>query len=1103
MGAGQSVAVQEHLHKWEVALQELEQVSGTNRQITDGDRFHGSKTGEEPEARPAVTGRRGSSFVGVTNTGSNSVAIENVGSLGRPRSAQVEGGKPSTFGHSPLENSITSGQQSKFTRQQVLDMKKARMALFSSYENKQSGPITGLMECGHFGAVAVALSYLMGGARNETDRRKRVTVEDIFFAAQVPLFMLHTGAPHLPIMADVIREFLDVDNRFKGDYALEELHLDISPTTGQVDLGPNDTGDRQTRMSLSDFHQAITHDCEEETQVIRIVNYDPYVLEQEMRVDAYEDEEEQNRSQLANSVLGSPLPPRAKSKYSPLNDGAYAVIVDVRNAVQLMVTIAEGVVSDSLNVTLTEVPASSLFKAMMSAEEGRRARGFVRIYRRDVEASMVRQDVDNFWTPELCSGKVLGTTREGIHAFAVSHLMSPHIVVVAWAIHLLRGARVATHGYGNGLPVSDIIAKMKLPAETFINGSATLDQTFEMTKEYLRLAGWGFTVRVYPVLTKISREDAVPTISVFDLENILLDVQQHNDDPESPKHVMLIMYNANVAHNVLYIADKPQWCVLAGYDAEAQTALLIDAHPKTFSRTWTCSLDRLHKAMTGTGYMIMSKEEKPIVGAPKSIAPMVQERLNLLETQEQQGALGFNYAAKAGVRTFHYPQLPLMPTMVALACTRVGLFTTFEDVIQAFPTSITSLVNRVFTLESLAVCFGRYFTHRQLQNEMKLELHHGELDDAGRAMLTADAFKEAINAALALPTTTTLIVHFDASQLLVNGASHPFGSLGIVIGYEKERDLVAVSDCNPNSYARNWIVPLPHLLNAITDSEKLRVNRSLGFLCLTRGPRSEEPDFPPEYCRSDFELELLPVQNLFHVSPSSHFQAMSLAFAMLGDFYSPEEIFYEAYLKTKVDQRLRGSQAYAWRDVDVSLSVINTDIDAAFMAKVCTKFLESRTMHRNSAANLKALAAKSQSFVRVECLDDMDNDDVVGDLLKEVTSSKDTVLLLNYDTSKVITPAPQLSRSVAMVRSYDPEKKLVELWDAEYAVFGLSLVVPVRKLIEMGDLANEGRSPYGFVRFTRVSGAANTAAAKPKLMSAPSDDDDEPAIVRGATVFDV
>ena len=61
--------------------------------------------------------------------------------------------------------------------------------------------------------------------------------------------MLHTGPPHLPVMADIIGEFLDVDNRFK-EYGIETIHLDISPVVGQVNLGANDVGDRQTRLQL-------------------------------------------------------------------------------------------------------------------------------------------------------------------------------------------------------------------------------------------------------------------------------------------------------------------------------------------------------------------------------------------------------------------------------------------------------------------------------------------------------------------------------------------------------------------------------------------------------------------------------------------------------------------------------------------------------------------------------------------------------------------------------------------------------------------------------------------------------------------------------------
>lgn len=1134
---GSATSVQEHLQKWETALGELEQLSSTNRRLMDQDRIYGNsaaanhelqKGDDEATSERGGGGRRPSSLVSFNPTATattpeggmgvsaGSIHRQNrngtAGSGAAPASAEsrtgfgfvvyngtsgptmvtnlnsVHNGTPALTSATPNDatnrsvGSASIGQQQpKHSRQQVLEIRKARTNLFRSYEAENPDALTDLMQCNHFGAAAVALSYLLGGEANCKDRRRRVTLEDIFFATQSPLHMLHSGPPHLPIMADIIREFLDVDNRFKGDYSLEAVHLDVSPTMGQVELGPNEVGDRQTRMQLPEFQRLITQDCEEETQAIRIVHYDPYVLEQEMLIDAYEDEDELN-SPLATSVLG-PNPNHVERLHSPSNEGAYAAVVDVRNAVQLMVTIAEGVVNDSLHVKLKEVPVASLFKAMMTAKEGHRARGFIRVFKKELNPDFTTDEIKTFWTPELCSGKVLGTTQLGTQALAVSHHVSPHIVGVAWAMHLLAGVRPGTHGYGNGLPVSDIIRAMKLPAEVFVDGVLPLEQVYEYAAGYVQRSKRDMDVRLYPVLTKISREDAVPTISVFDLESILISVKDANADPESPEHVMVIMYNACVAHNVLYIVEEPQWCILAGYDQEMQTAVLIDAHPKTFSRTWSCPLDRLHKAMTGSGYLIFSKRNtNPAsrrVGAPNMMAPTVESRLELVERQHELSSAWDGARAFAMPKAFTFPSLPVMPTMVAMAYTRLGVPTTFDDVVQRLPFEISALVIRNLTLEIVHVCLTQYLRVAGLQDTVRVDAFHGESDVNGVLMLQLPQFEELIQTSL--DGDHVLLLHFDTGHIIVNGASHPFGSLGMVVGYDAELGSVRVADTNPNSFLREWSAPLLEVFESVLDSDATRKHRKRGVLRMSRvtaGGDAAGAAFDSA-CSRPFRLDLLPVLNLFLVSPSPHFQGMSFAFAQLGHYYSPEEIFYEAYLKTMDDQRRRGSQAFAWRDVEVSLSVINKKIDASFMAEVCRKFLESRNAHQSG----------KQDTISVQVLDDIDVDEELEELLEKSTQSSETVLLLNYEVLQT-HQLPNFGRSVATVRSYDKAKKLVELWDAEYAVFGLSFVVTKQQLIEMGDLENVGSTPYGIVQFKRT--AAGVAPKKKLgLMSAPSSLEEE------------
>lgn len=60
-------------------------------------------------------------------------------------------------------------------------------------------------------------------------------------------------------------------------------------------------------------------------------------------------------------------------------------------------TIASGVIKDDqVGIKLTEVSAASLFKAMMSAEEGHRARGFIHIFHKESCPQMRCDEIDEF-----------------------------------------------------------------------------------------------------------------------------------------------------------------------------------------------------------------------------------------------------------------------------------------------------------------------------------------------------------------------------------------------------------------------------------------------------------------------------------------------------------------------------------------------------------------------------------------------------------------------------------------------------------------------------------------------------------------------------------
>jgi hypothetical protein len=1193
MGSGSSAEVDAHLRKWESAVNDLQTLCGTHRRAIDSDRvvtppasaFAGSQ--QQNDGNGSDSNHNNNPASGGSNGKHNDEGNESERSLRRRASSLVSfGGKlpvplptgqdggvvphltprgstanviaPHESSNAMFADSTPSKKDSSHnasmkhhSRQQVLELRKKRNAVFQSYECPEGvdfDNVEGALNCNHFAAVALALSSLLGGGKDNADRRTRVTVEDIFFAAQVPLHMLHAPPPPLTVMGDIIREFMDVDNRFKDQYNIEALHLDIAPTLGQVELGANDVGDRQFRVQLPDFRKQITHDIEEESDVIRVVNYDPFVLEQGLMVESDDGTVTQSASQSFNANAFG-LNPAAASKYQPKNDGAYAVLTDARNAVQPMVTLTEGVMSDTLFARIKEVPAGQLFKAMASHTGAPRAKGYIRISKRNAKtgiattaseesaaataAARLVDDVQLFFTPELCSGKVLGTNVDGCHAGAIAPFIAPHIVACAWAMHLVCGIRPNTHGHGKGLPVSDIIRTLRLPAGVVVNTSdLALDQVYLYFQEYLKrkLMDGNITLGFYPVLTKISREDAVPTISVFDLESILIDVKSGNEDPEQPQNVMLIQYNADVAHNVLGIASLSQWCVLVGYDDDTQTARLIDANAKTFSQSWTCPLDRLHKAMTGYGYLMVARPREsnnnnnntttssrsstpstatnPFgIGSLRHIASTVQHRLDLVKEQQQQtGNLFEPTAIPARLRTFSYPDRPFALTTMSLAVLQLtGVNTTLEDLIHRLPYDVNSILNKRLPLECVKICLDRVLTSMGFEGQTEVKVHHFDRHTTGKLTFPIKQFTALLNTHVPSDSNDndpamqnhTMIVSFDRSQIQVHGTSNPFGSTAIVVSFHEEESTVTLMDANPSVYLRMWTAPLETLHRAMQNlpGDGHRLN---GAVILTKSAAAPATGAAPKPASRVFDLSVAPVQNIFHVSPSPQVQGLSLAFAQLGYFFTPEEIFYEAYLKTVSDQRRRGSQAFAWRDVEVSLAIVNKKIDARLMTLVSKKFIESRKL----------------TGLTVEQVDDIDIEEL-GKVLTEATNSKDTVLMVNYNTQNV-HGLSNMGSSVALVQSYDEPTEMITLVDAEYTLFGWTWKANLAQLIEAADLDNEGSSPYGLVRITRGSGApaaktnteyqgafssAPEEAAESSATEHPADGGEHKPKVRGSTTF--
>lgn len=1096
MGNGASSAdVEQHLRKWESAVNDINALCQSHkRQLGVMDHSHGASEGhvrgnlaaEDAEGDPdrSLRGRRASS---ISFNNRPKVEGDNVVVLGSGDTTD-RGGEARTPGK-PIEFLATSEGTpkdkhgaAKHNRQQLIDARKARTALFKTYVDVPIASVVNKLACDHFATVAIALSTALGGSATATDRKLRVTVEDIFFAAHVPLHLVHKEGLCLTELYDIVREFVDVDNRFKK-YQVEVLYLDIAPVTGQVEIGSNEVGDRQSKLQLPQFLKTVQHELDESTNSVMVFNYDPFVLEQETTMDVEDDEEEEESS----SQNGAPISARGvagllsatnndplmtsvmfaaakgkKPRYAQNNKGAYAAAVEYRNSVSTMITLCRGVTDEKLHGELEEVPINSLYKAMTSHGAGERARGYLRISKiqggdeadgtTSIAQETPNEDLELFFTPELASGKVIGSLAKGIHAHAVSTSFSPHIVAFAWSLHLINGASKETQNYGSGLPIADIIRVMNLPSDIYINCDLTLDQVYLYAEAYLNKKKYDkqFTLSYHPVLTPIAREGAAPTISVFDLESILIEIKGLNDNKDAPSSIMIIQYNAEVAHNVLGISSTSQWCILAGYDSATQMATMIDANMITFSGKWSVPLDRLHKAITTYGYLQLTRvgangKLGKSLDSSRSSTPSyarsdrpqhsaVQNRVEMVKS-----AVLLDY--KETIHTFTFPPKPFALTLLALSLSQLGISeSTFDSIIAKLPFHPSTVLDGHFGLSALLICYGKYLNSLGKLNWFNFKATYFDPERRPTEKDFVDLMRQALATSNA-EGKSLMVLHYDHKAIKILGSREPFGDYGILT--DLTGDSVTVTDVNPNRFYRTWQVPISMMYAAICHRSHVS-RRSRGVITVTHLSKEAEPP-KPTYSRS-LTLTTAPIQNLFLVSPSPQIQALSIAFAQLGHFHSPEEIFYEAYLKTMEDQRRRGSQAFAWRDVDVSLAILNRKIDMKVMALVARKFIESRKVQNLTANHL--------SDVEVEQLPVM--------LEEACSDSADHVLLLNYDAAQV-HGLKNMGSSVAIVKSFDAETTEVTMFDCEYCLFGLEWKVSLEKLATAADLDNAGASKFGFV----------------------------------------
>eukprot|EP00760_Papus_ankaliazontas_P014643 PhM_4_TR16123/c0_g1_i1/m.101325 len=931
-----------------------------------------------------------------------------------------------TVVHGPDSRSVDKLTLSPSTsRLRMATARKEQAGIFESFTTPvldQNSPI----HCDHIGVLAVAFTYLLGGSRDDTDRKKRVTPEDIFFSTHLPLYYIANNGITLDELYDIAREFMEVDTRFQhGNFALEIVHMDPTLKTGEVQANAtlNDMGERGPRMSLTDTRRMI-HEEVHNPNTALVINYDPYIVEQALTVDSVSDDED------ASPAFAAVLSPsmrkiQEQQKKGPVlkaNLGGFALAMDFHPSAH-NVSLGSVTIDQEMHLSRMEVPLGGLYKAMCAVNPyNSRARGYLKITNLgelDETLGTVNQNIDEdhdtevgcMFSPELCSGKVMGSIVDGISLMAGFSEMAPHLTTAAYALHLMSGKR--TGQYGRGICSSDIAHTLDLPTDVLLNtNDLHIDYVYSYLAEYVRRKGWNYTVDFTPVIQKVDRDDAASTMSISELLNALDSLRETNVSPDVPNTVLMVNFNPGVAHNILNLPPQSHWGVITGFDGD-QHVRINDCLPKKYSSSWTVAVDRLHRAVTGYGFIALSRKDldadvpaftfgpkdATVVARVDQILPMCPHRSNSLLP-----------------RAFAHPAFATPLTPACIAMTRLGKPTSVGNMLMGLSKfDINFLLTRRISMHDLERVINKYALTSGA--DVSATATHYDIEKSKMAFHTFIVFvKEAV-----ADQNRSVIFYFKRSAIAC--APKNGGAYGVLVGFDESREVITLMDCNPDNYLSVWHVNQKTFFDACY-SQKCNVSqRGRGYITVTRTPTVVPPG-------RAFELATVPVQHQFRSATAPAIRALSFALSELNEQHSPEEIFYAAFLKTLGENRRRGSAAFAWRDVDVSLYVLNEKLTPALTERLGRRFLESQKL----------------TSLGIERVMELPSHQHFDEELRRCTDPTcPYVVLAVYDVNMIHKiKIRMMPVGVALIRHYDGERVWVsesdpsnfgEVWSCDAALF--------------------------------------------------------------------
>ena len=626
---------------------------------------------------------------------------------------------------------------------------------------------------------------------------------------------------------------------------------------------------------------------------------------------------------------------------------------------------------------------------------------------------------------------------------------------------------------GNGLDVKELAVSLDFPTSVMVGYDMPILEAFAYYEHFLKQSDYNVWASVQPIEKKVNSEHSPPSLSIMDLHEVLVKAASQMEDLDK---VMIMQFDLSCVHNKLNIAapGTSHYGVLQSYDVERQEVTILDIEPKKYGRVWGTTLQRLHRAMIGKGYVFLYQSSLVRDTSDEDDMRTMEELQQLISARRHDTFTGRriqNLRMRPGLPTpflkfFEYPTevMPVTSLAVALNLLRPSQLVLAKDVIQNVSCDPALLVDSDVTANDLERIGTSYIVNTQQADVLRVQaVNFDQRVSDGNRKVTLASFEEILDKATeasracAGEPKEVFILNCKASVLERWGAGcgGEFLIFHEVATDDDGRKVVTASDLNPCLYQRYLRIPLSELYEACCEPSALNC-RARGYLRLSA--EATPPRFLIEDGCKDVAIFNVPQWEQFRQPQSTHLSGIALALTTMGHTCCSEEVFYRSYTCLGGERFRRGSAIFPWHTLKISMCELQERMTVTAVARMVMKFEHA-----------------SQHCLQASIVVGSTEEDFEG-LVEEVAQPECkflVVVIVNtepiHDINLTHEGQQKYKLGCGVIKGYDSTTKTVDVVDANPTRYGAVWSCSVEQLYHAAELNSTDATENGLIKIGKTT----------------------------------